>query len=155
MLGFVFVNLPLSVIQIIGLDPFSSSFSFPWEGDRAYGTLGNPNSLAFLSVLCLPVAFGLFPKGAVRKFLLSALFVICLATSSWSGTAVFIAYLVYRYFGFAKTSAATLAIAVAFFAFSYEFHDKRMSVGTRFAIVGDSASRSVSNPRTFFVGGGA
>lgn len=106
-------------------------------------------------MLCLPVAFAVFPKGAARKSLILSLFAICVASLSWSGIAAFAGYLSYRYFGFLKTLAAGVAAVFVFFAFSGEFQQKRMSVGTRFAIVGDVAARSVSNPKTFFLGDGA
>ncbi|MFB0965250.1 MAG: hypothetical protein QMC36_06255 [Patescibacteria group bacterium] len=127
-LGFVTVNLPLALVQLLGLDPTSENFSVPWEPGRAYGALGNPNSLAFLAALCLPVVFSVFSKGYKRSALVAALVAICFLSASWSGTAVALAYLAYRYFGFLKTAVCVLAVAVSFFAFSQNFQDKRMSV---------------------------
>ncbi|MFZ3232546.1 MAG: hypothetical protein WA194_03310 [Patescibacteria group bacterium] len=59
---------------------------------------------------------------------IAALFSICVLSGSWSGTAVFLGYLSYRYFGFLKTAVVALAVAASFFAFSQHFQDKRMSV---------------------------
>ena len=127
-LGFVTINLPLAIAQAFGFDPISDAFSFPWEPGRAYGALGNPNSLAFLAALCLPAVFSVFPKGRKRSSLVAGLVAICVLSASWSGTAVALAYLAYRYFGFLKAAATVLAVTVSFFAFSQHFQDKRMSV---------------------------
>ncbi len=98
--GFLCANVPYSVLQAVSADPLSASLAIPdWNGAvRAFGTFGNPNSLAFFAALCLPVAFGL--EGRWTRFpAVAGLLVVTALSGSVSGLAVALAFTAFRILG--------------------------------------------------------
>lgn len=154
--GFVAFNFPYAVIQVLAFDPVTAAVVLPdWGEGRAFGTLGNPNSLAFFAAACLPLAFWLFSGKAARWAVVSGLVAIVVLAQSASALLVVCAYFAYRAFGWRGLTAVAISAITAFALSVNRYPDKFFSLQTRAAIAADVVERTVSNPRTFFVGDGS
>lgn len=154
-LGFVVSNFPYAFFQVAGFDPVFRHLILPEWGDaRAFGTFGNPNSLALFSVICLPFAFSAFDRFRFRMLLAAMLLAVVFLTKSLFASAVATAYVAYKTLSRSKTILVFVFLAAPL-AFSYfTVPEKTFSLQLRAAIALDVAEASISSWRTFLFGEG-